>query len=251
LFATFLVSSLHPNRQKFVPKLQLSEQHQRMHQLLNVTGNLSISESEFSPRNAAKRVYRSLSRSRGDKARLSDLRALFKAPGDAVSIGADFLRGRIRLPDEATFWLLAHAESEPLRDSRIVLSDERDVYGMRRPLIHWLLGERTMHSLRAYGEGAKQALESAGIAKVTVNHWLTNPQANWKDSAHSVFHHMGATRMAHSPREGVVDADGRVHGVANLYVAGASVLPTGSASNPSFTALALTFRLAEHLQKQL
>ena len=108
-----------------------------------------------------------------------------------------------------------------------------------------------MHSLRAYGEGAKQALESAGIAKVTVNHWLTNPQANWKDSAHSVFHHMGATRMAHSPREGVVDADGRVHGVANLYVAGASVLPTGSASNPSFTALALTFRLAEHLQKQL
>ena len=39
----------------------------------------------------------------------------------------------------------------------------------------------------------------------------------------------------------------RVHGVPNLYIAGTSVLPTGSASNPTFTALALALRLADHL----
>jgi choline dehydrogenase-like flavoprotein len=251
LFATFLVSPLLPGRQKFVPKLQLSEQQQRTQQLLNVTGNLAVEESEQSARMAARRLYRSLVRSRGEKASLRDAGALLKAPGDALSIGAHFLRGRIRLPDEATFWLMANAESEPLRDSRIVLSDEPDAYGMARPIIHWLLGDRTFRSLQAYYEGTKQALEGAGIATVTLSHFLTEPGADWKANAYSLYHHMGATRMAHSPREGVVNTDSRVHGVANLYVAGTSVLPTGSASNPSFTALALTLRLAEHLQARL
>ena len=32
------------------------------------------------------------------------------------------------------------------------------------------------------------------------------------------FHLMGTTRMASDPKQGVVDADLRVHGVDNLYV---------------------------------
>lgn len=46
---------------------------------------------------------------------------------------------------------------------------------------------------------------------------------------------------------GVVDRDGRVHGYANLYVAGSSVFPTGSWSNPTLTILALAHRLGDHL----
>ena len=68
--------------------------------------------------------------------------------------------------------------------------------------------------------------------------YLTDPTANWKERTYSLYHHMGATRMASSPREGVVDTFGRVHGLKNLYITGTSVLPTGSASNPSYTALA-------------
>ena len=58
---------------------------------------------------------------------------------------------------------------------------------------------------------------------------------------------MGATRMAASPDEGVVDGDGRVFGVANLYVAGSSVFTTSGWANPTLTILALTLRLADHL----
>jgi choline dehydrogenase-like flavoprotein len=53
--------------------------------------------------------------------------------------------------------------------------------------------------------------------------------------------------MAASPSEGVVDGQGRVHGIDNLYIAGTSILPTGSASNPSYTALALALRTADHV----
>jgi choline dehydrogenase-like flavoprotein len=49
----------------------------------------------------------------------------------------------------------------------------------------------------------------------------------------------------------VVDADCRVHGVRNLYVAGSSVFPAYGCSNPTLTVVALALRLADHLKKQL
>jgi len=47
----------------------------------------------------------------------------------------------------------------------------------------------------------------------------------------------------------VVNADGQVHGLANLYVAGSSLFPTYGASNPTLNLVALTLRLADHLKK--
>jgi choline dehydrogenase-like flavoprotein len=45
----------------------------------------------------------------------------------------------------------------------------------------------------------------------------------------------------------VADADCRVHGTSNLYVAGASVFPTSGHANPTMNLVALTLRLADHL----
>jgi choline dehydrogenase-like flavoprotein len=64
-------------------------------------------------------------------------------------------------------------------------------------------------------------------------------------------HHMGTTRMHPDPRYGVVDADCRVHGLSNLYVAGSSVFPTSGGVNPTLTIVALAERLADHLKAQL
>jgi choline dehydrogenase-like flavoprotein len=61
---------------------------------------------------------------------------------------------------------------------------------------------------------------------------------------------MGTTRMSDDPRRGVVDRDGRVHGMANLYVAGSSVYPTGGAVNPTLTIAALALRLADRLRNR-
>ena len=66
---------------------------------------------------------------------------------------------------------------------------------------------------------------------------------------HVSWHHMGTTRMAESPREGVVDADCRVHGTANLFVAGSSVFPSTGNANPTLTIVALALRLADHLKE--
>ncbi|HMQ25418.1 MAG TPA: GMC family oxidoreductase [Acidimicrobiales bacterium] len=65
------------------------------------------------------------------------------------------------------------------------------------------------------------------------------------------FHHMCTARMADDPRQGVVDADGKVHGVANLWIGGSAVFATGGANTPTLTITALALRLADHLRRQV
>jgi choline dehydrogenase-like flavoprotein len=74
--------------------------------------------------------------------------------------------------------------------------------------------------------------------------------ADWLSVMDWGNHHMGTSRMSTDPKRGVVDSDSRVHGIANLYVAGSSVFPTYGASNPTMNLVALTLRLAAHLRKQ-
>ena len=62
---------------------------------------------------------------------------------------------------------------------------------------------------------------------------------------------MGTTRMHTDPKQGVVNADCRVHGLSNLYVAGSSVYPTSGRPNPTFTLVALALRLSDHLRTEL
>jgi choline dehydrogenase-like flavoprotein len=62
---------------------------------------------------------------------------------------------------------------------------------------------------------------------------------------------MGGTRMAASPRDGVVDKDCRVFGTANLFIAGSSVFPNAGQSNPTLTIVQLALRLADFLSAEL
>ena len=53
--------------------------------------------------------------------------------------------------------------------------------------------------------------------------------------------------MGFDENDGVVDRDGRVFGVDNLFLAGACVFPSAGTSNPTLTVVALALRLADRL----
>jgi choline dehydrogenase-like flavoprotein len=57
--------------------------------------------------------------------------------------------------------------------------------------------------------------------------------------------------MDDDPKRGVVDRECRVHGIDNLYDAGSSVFPAGGWAFPTFTIVAMSLRLAEHLRSRL
>ncbi len=62
-------------------------------------------------------------------------------------------------------------------------------------------------------------------------------------------HACGTLVAGDDPHTSVVDAEGKVHGLDNLYVVDGSVLPRSSRANPSLTIYAWALRVAERLQQ--
>ena len=63
-------------------------------------------------------------------------------------------------------------------------------------------------------------------------------------------HACGTLTMGADPQSSVVDAEGKVHGLDNLYVVDGSVLPRSSRANPSLTIYAWALRVTERLQQR-
>lgn len=136
-------------------------------------------------------------------------------------------------------------EHTPNRDSRITLSrTQRDELGLPRVHLDMRYGEPEFDSIATSIACLANELGRLEIGRVR---WSGKRDRLIQYMESPSRHHMGATRMARSPREGVVDEHCRVHGVGNLYVAGSSVFPTSGIANPTLTLLALTLRLGDHL----
>jgi choline dehydrogenase-like flavoprotein len=144
---------------------------------------------------------------------------------------------RNRLSRSATVQVLINLEQLPHPDNRIVLSKELDELGVPRPELHWewrTEEQEALHRLRTLIAG-----ELGSIGSVQLDH-SSHPDPN----AH---HHAGTTRMHADPAQGVVDPDGKVHGMENVFVTGSSILPSAGFANPALTIVALALRLADHL----
>lgn len=159
---------------------------------------------------------------------------------------AALARERLPRPASAGEQVLAvrpQAEQLPNPASRVRLDHRRDRFGLPRAHLEWRLSEDDRRSIRRTQELLDAELRRAGVGRLEHKLGSEEPPAMFEGNKH----HMGTTRMADDPKEGVVDRNGRVHATANLYIAGSSVFPTAGASNPTLTIVALALRLAEHL----
>jgi choline dehydrogenase-like flavoprotein len=151
------------------------------------------------------------------------------------------------IPRVQALVLYGRSEQEPNPDSRVTLERERDALDMPRARVAWRLTERDRRTILAMTQLLTAEFSRLDIGTVVPSEWLAGKQG-WPDALRGGPHHAGTTRMADDPRQGVVDRDGRLHGVDNLYVAGPSVFPTGGYANPALTTVALALRLADHLR---
>jgi choline dehydrogenase-like flavoprotein len=140
------------------------------------------------------------------------------------------------------------AEQAPSRESRVTLSERRDALGLPLARVDWRLAEVDGRTVRAMVDAAGEELRRLGLGRVEPEPWVLDQRPERAGVLRDSFHTIGTTRMAAEAREGVVDADCRVHGLANLYVAGPSVFPTSGWANPTFAAVALALRLADRLR---
>ncbi len=146
--------------------------------------------------------------------------------------------------------LVATAEQSPNSASRVRLHEtERDALDMPRAVLDWRVQDDDFESMRAGMETVGAEFGRLGLGRVQSQ--LLSDDGAWRENLFWAYHHLGTTRMGDSPQNSVVDRDCRVHGKANLYVAGSSVFPTGGTATPTFTIVALAIRIADTIAARL
>ncbi len=150
-------------------------------------------------------------------------------------------------PRTNLFSLDFHAEQVPNPDSRITLGTKTDRFGNRQVRVDWRYTALDIETVARAFELLQADLAERKTASLTLA--ANEPDIETvvrRDGAYG-GHHIGTARMGASPASGVVDGNGKVFGVNNLFVTGSAVFPTSSQANPTLTIVATALRLAGHL----
>jgi choline dehydrogenase-like flavoprotein len=252
--------------------LTFDQEFKRAQRLLNMGAVLIPRRAGFN--SAAERALRSLKPLLHGKrvARpLSSARALLARPAEAAAVlrtqdqshagnwqhspdAYQWFRGGWSRPgvDRSQFPVLeVHVQTEqsPDRDNRLTLGTRTDALGRPRLDLRLSWSEADQQNLLRGMRLFAAEIERAGLGRF--DPWLEF-SGPLRPRLGGMHHPMGGTRMHLDPEQGVVDENCRVHGVANLYVAGSSVFPTSLGYvNPTLTVVALSTRLADRLRAQL
>lgn len=234
---------------KFMPKIRMLDAAQRKQKIYN-TQALFAFESEISEHMVYLKQFL--------KAAL--YRRKFSGAHNVLRNGASIARyvfplmwryawdHRVFVPGTARIDLQVQAEHAPVRESRISIDPtSRDLYGLPKVILNWQLGGDELDSIRSFALQIRDALAQHGIGKLNIDEDLLAGKAEFLDRLGDIYHQAGGTNMAYSPEIGVIDRNLRVFGTENLYVAGAGTFPTTSNANTTFTAVAFTTRLVDHL----
>jgi nucleoside-diphosphate-sugar epimerase/choline dehydrogenase-like flavoprotein len=222
--------------------LRLSPQIQRVERLLNCAAWLGEVVAPDDPWDALRRACR------GKPQLPADALAIVSNAGHIVRGLTDYFVERNGIPRKLeALDLDCMCEQRPDRDSRVMLSERRDRFGLRLSRIDWRIHEDEPRTMRRMAELVAEQFVRMGLPPLVFATWV-HDGADFPPTIKDVAHPTGTTRMSEDPTKGVVDAQCCVHGVEGLYAAGASVFPTVSHCNPTQMIVALALRLADHLK---
>lgn len=241
------------NQIRHAIKLVATDSLQRSKQILHVGAEVYYPVTEDDPIEAAKLVLKSVRHPHLRRDLPKALKTVALRPHRVAR--AAFRHYVLRQPATvgSTAPLLGvGTEQAPNPDSRVTLSSQRDSLGVRRAKLDWRLTELETRSLRTFAAAVQEHWSTLGIATLDLDSVQFEGRELGRFGGYvDANHHIGTTRMGTDPLQSVVDADCKVHGYDNLYIASSSVFPTGGFSNPTLTLIALCLRLSDRLKASL
>jgi choline dehydrogenase-like flavoprotein len=253
-------------------KLQFTPQAQRREELLNCIFRLHFPDYSDASHGSAVMSLAYLSKSllipeyrkileRSSSSRMrvtsrgSHLRNLATGLPGLASFGIERSLSRLlrrrRIPytliagSDGTFPLEFNSEQTPLWTSRVALDGEPDQAGVRGVLVDWKVSEDDVQAAKRAFVVLRRAIGNSSACTVEFDE--DELLAVLRQSRPIGGHHIGTTRMASSPRRGIVDTNCAVFGSSNLYVASSATFPTSGHANPTLTIVAMAIRMGAHL----
>ncbi len=246
-------NSARKNNIRYSVKIVASEALQQKRRMLHVGAEIFYPSGGDNPVTAAKDLLKIVRQPRRYGALPGALARVARRPHSIVAaLYRFYAHGTPPSVGSTTPYLGIGGEQQPNPESRVTLSEEVDVLGMRRSALHWRLTENDSRSMMSYAEALAAEWKHLGIAWVDPDQFQMLGRENGDHGGYvDANHHMGTTRMGTDLATSVVDPDCQVHGYDNLYIGSSSVFPTGGFSNPTLTVLALCLRIGDRLKEQL
>ena len=214
---------------KFLPLLGISPKLQKKHRI----GNYSCVLQPRAIDNPYQHKY-------GFTTKVNDIVRMMNEPeGD---------EDNVKKAPTLTWGLNSRIEQIPNPNSRVTLSNEFDRLGQAKSNLHWQLSTFDKKTIREAQHIIATELGKKQYGRLQIPDWTLQEDNTWPDFLVGGWHHMGTTRMANNAKEGVVNADCKIHEVDNMYIAGSSVFTTSGTANPTLTIVALAIRLADHMR---
>ncbi|WP_330252603.1 GMC family oxidoreductase [Nocardia sp. NBC_00565] len=239
-FGKYVVKNPH-GKHTFLHGVALSPKIQEAEGLLNCALWLQEVPAEDDPWESVKQLLRG----RGDR---HDARVAMTNPGLLLAGARRRLIQHTGLPHKLDrIELRCMVEQLPNPRSRVTLAERTDRLGVPLARVNWRVNPQEDHTVRRAATLAVEEFARLGYPAPALYEWARADSTQaplLTDWAHPT----GTTRMSADPSTGVVDPDCRVHGMANLFVAGSSVFPTTGHANPTLTIVALAIRLADTLR---
>jgi choline dehydrogenase-like flavoprotein len=233
---------------KYHPKLKIEPSLAQQHRILNIAATMAFRSDTDEIQARIKQVAKEIFRGRIRELKAADLVYLgTNLPTLAQQVFRYQMQRRAFNPRSARIFLRVHCEQEPLSESSIALTENRDALGLFRAKLNWRVSSEEIRTIQTFAEMIRDTFARARLARVEIDPDLYSEDGRFLSKLDDSNHHMGGTRMSVSPADGVVDPDLRLHTTRNCYVCSSSVFPTSGFSNPTHTLLALAVRLAEHL----
>lgn len=161
--------------------------------------------------------------------------AAFLDPG---AWGREFTTALDHYENMAGMWIVG--EDMPQESNRITLnSDVKDQHGLPVANVHF---DDHPNDVAMRDHAYKQGMavyEAVGATRV----FPTPPYPS--------THNLGTNRMSANARDGVVNALGQSHDIANLFVSDGSQFTTGASENPTLTIVALAIRQADYIAAEM
>ena len=230
-------------------RLEASTELRRRLDLLSVMAHITVEEPEDSGAFLARQFLRFLQRG---ELRSAILDTLPRLPAASLEIFRLAYYAKIRkrraLSPRAVVSLRVDCEQRPIPQNCIRLSDKTDSLDMPKAIVDWHAAAEEIRTLQRYANWLRGEFDRLGVNGINWRQDLSSGAGVALGALRDTNHLMGGAMMGMDPLRSVVDTNLRVHGLSNLFVASLSTYPAGGSSNPTFTLVALTLRLAERLK---
>lgn len=161
------------------------------------------------------------------------------------------IQNKIHIPFNSQVNFIIQSQQISIIESQIEIEDSLNIEGLNRAILKWKINGKEFEQIERFCKCFQDYIESNKLGQVVFEKWFIEEQSNrknsWINHVTDIYHQAGGAIMGTNENNSVVDRNCKVHSVDNLFIGGASIMPTSGYANTGLTSLAFAYRLSEQL----